>query len=276
MATGEARWRRRVIQTRPNSEPAQPGAWTQIDSPGGMLRETEVAFGHFHLAPDSIEKLKERGFTNDELYKIVAPRRTLARRKALKQNLTSAETDRVLRLERISNMADRVFRRSRKGAALVAQAKPGTQRDTHRSVTIGDRRYSRRRRTAIASTTAFSPRCACGAFPTSPIYPAGAAWPAQVAGIVKNTPVVYCADHPATALLEILVHVDAEDLPPAYQLLEIEVPDTHSYHRSRLAIKLARRSGRHPATRHEFHLGRHTRGDGNSMRHSAVHEKLPA
>jgi RES domain-containing protein len=45
---------------------------------------------------------------------------------------------------------------------------------------------------------------------------------------VKNTPIVYCADHPATALLEILVHVDAEDLPPAYQLLEIEVPDAVS------------------------------------------------
>lgn len=40
-----------------------------------------------------------------------------------------------------------------------------------------------------------------------------------------KTPIVYCADHPATALLEILVHVDAEDLPQKYQLLEIEVPD---------------------------------------------------
>ena len=40
-----------------------------------------------------------------------------------------------------------------------------------------------------------------------------------------GTPMVYCADHPATALLEILVHVDAEDLPPSYQLLEIEVPE---------------------------------------------------
>ena len=42
---------------------------------------------------------------------------------------------------------------------------------------------------------------------------------------VLGTPIVYCADHPATALLEILVHIDAEDLPPTYQLLEIDVPD---------------------------------------------------
>ncbi len=41
-----------------------------------------------------------------------------------------------------------------------------------------------------------------------------------------GTPIVYCADHPATALLEILVHIDAEDLPATYQLLEIDVPDT--------------------------------------------------
>ncbi len=43
-----------------------------------------------------------------------------------------------------------------------------------------------------------------------------------------NTPMVYCSDHPATALLEILVHIDADNLPPTYQLLEIEVPDSVS------------------------------------------------
>lgn len=45
----------------------------------------------------------------------------------------------------------------------------------------------------------------------------------------KGTPVVYCADHPATALLEKLVHVDVEDMPNGYTLLTIEVPDTASY-----------------------------------------------
>lgn len=45
-----------------------------------------------------------------------------------------------------------------------------------------------------------------------------------------NTPIVYCADHPASALLEMLVHVDMEDAPAAYQLLHIEVPDTTEIH----------------------------------------------
>ena len=39
--------------------------------------------------------------------------------------------------------------------------------------------------------------------------------------------VVYLADHPASALLEVMVHreVDAEDLPTHYQLLGVDVPD---------------------------------------------------
>ena len=39
--------------------------------------------------------------------------------------------------------------------------------------------------------------------------------------------VVYLADHPASALLEIMVHleVDAEDLPTHYQLLGVDIPD---------------------------------------------------
>src|ERR1700742_4464910 len=39
--------------------------------------------------------------------------------------------------------------------------------------------------------------------------------------------VVYLADHPASALLEVMVHleIEAEDLPTHYQLLGVEVPD---------------------------------------------------
>src|SRR5260370_5204146 len=39
--------------------------------------------------------------------------------------------------------------------------------------------------------------------------------------------VVYLSDHPASALLEVLVHleVDVEDLPVSYQLLAVDFPD---------------------------------------------------
>lgn len=46
----------------------------------------------------------------------------------------------------------------------------------------------------------------------------------------RGRPIVYAADHPATALLETLVHLDRDHLPARYQLMEIagapdDVPD---------------------------------------------------
>ncbi len=61
------------------------------------------------LRVEALESLRLRGFSNDEIYKIVAPRRTLGRRKERGEDLTQAESDRVRRLQRISDMADRVF-----------------------------------------------------------------------------------------------------------------------------------------------------------------------
>lgn len=40
-----------------------------------------------------------------------------------------------------------------------------------------------------------------------------------------GTPVVYCSDHPATTLLEMLVRIDRWDVPPTFRLLTIDVPD---------------------------------------------------
>ncbi len=86
------------------------GSWEQAETPRGEFREIEQLTGQrFPLPYDRIEALKDRGFSNDELYAIVAPRRTLARRKENNEHLTVAESDRVLRLERILEHADRVF-----------------------------------------------------------------------------------------------------------------------------------------------------------------------
>ncbi|WP_369720983.1 RES family NAD+ phosphorylase [Bradyrhizobium sp. LLZ17] len=37
--------------------------------------------------------------------------------------------------------------------------------------------------------------------------------------------IVYLADHPSSALLEMLVHMDRDLIPPTYQLLRIAIPD---------------------------------------------------
>jgi RES domain-containing protein len=41
----------------------------------------------------------------------------------------------------------------------------------------------------------------------------------------KGISVVYYADHPSSTLLEMLVHVDPEDVPASFQLLMISLPD---------------------------------------------------
>ncbi|WP_159946766.1 RES family NAD+ phosphorylase [Rhizobium sp. 18065] len=41
----------------------------------------------------------------------------------------------------------------------------------------------------------------------------------------RGIPVVYCCDHPSTALLETLVHMDKSKIPPSFQLLRITCPD---------------------------------------------------
>lgn len=41
----------------------------------------------------------------------------------------------------------------------------------------------------------------------------------------QGIPVVYCCDHPSTALLEILVQVDLHQIPKDFQLLKIRCPD---------------------------------------------------
>lgn len=67
------------------------------------------ASSDFPAPVDKIDRLRDLGFTNEEIYRIVAPRRTLARRKEKGERLSRTESDRVLRLERIAEQADSVF-----------------------------------------------------------------------------------------------------------------------------------------------------------------------
>src|SRR3546814_19741329 len=41
----------------------------------------------------------------------------------------------------------------------------------------------------------------------------------------KGRPIVYLADSSALAMLEMLVHLEIETLPPSFQLLKVSVPD---------------------------------------------------
>lgn len=44
----------------------------------------------------------------------------------------------------------------------------------------------------------------------------------------QGDPIVYCCEHPALSMLEIIVNADLSLLPAAYQLLRVHVPDSVS------------------------------------------------
>ncbi len=51
----------------------------------------------------------------------------------------------------------------------------------------------------------------------------GTVWPGR--WHEKGHHVVYCADHPSTSLLEIIVHATRMTVPDEFQLIEIDVPN---------------------------------------------------
>jgi putative toxin-antitoxin system antitoxin component (TIGR02293 family) len=61
------------------------------------------------VAAAALGDLSRHGYSEDEIFALVVPKRTLARRKAANEPLTIEETDKALRLERIAVQAERVF-----------------------------------------------------------------------------------------------------------------------------------------------------------------------
>lgn len=59
--------------------------------------------------PEALDELSQHGFSEDEVYRLVVPKRTLARRRAADELLTVDETDKALRLMRIAVQAEQVF-----------------------------------------------------------------------------------------------------------------------------------------------------------------------
>ena len=60
----------------------------------------------FQIGVERIDNLLKNGFSKQEIFQIVAPQRTLSRRK---DKLNLEESDKVQRLERIIKLAEKVF-----------------------------------------------------------------------------------------------------------------------------------------------------------------------
>src|SRR5438105_15519378 len=61
------------------------------------------------LATGAIAGLRRSGLTDDEIYSLIVPRRTLTHRRARRESLSREESDRAVRLARIAALAEQVF-----------------------------------------------------------------------------------------------------------------------------------------------------------------------
>lgn len=57
----------------------------------------------------SVESLSNHGLSDEEIYSFIVPRRTLVHRKSRHESLTHDESDRAVRMARITSLAEEVF-----------------------------------------------------------------------------------------------------------------------------------------------------------------------
>jgi len=84
----------------------------------------------FRAHADAVADLAEQGFSEEEIFTLVVPKRTLARRHASKDLLTVEETDKLLRLKRIAALAQRVFGDADKAHRWLRKPKRELKGDT--------------------------------------------------------------------------------------------------------------------------------------------------
>jgi len=94
--------------------PAPSGAFYSLM--GGKLGVSKIRSGEDlaslvekRLPAGAIKALVRGGLSNDEVYQLIVPRRTLAHRIAKRQSLSREESDKAVRVARITAMAEQVF-----------------------------------------------------------------------------------------------------------------------------------------------------------------------
>jgi putative toxin-antitoxin system antitoxin component (TIGR02293 family) len=93
------------------------------DQPSGLLKRVQemlglhkvrsdqdlVALVEERLSTNVIGNLRRTGLTDEEIYSLVIPRRTLTHRRARREALSRDESDRAVRIVRIAALGERVF-----------------------------------------------------------------------------------------------------------------------------------------------------------------------
>jgi putative toxin-antitoxin system antitoxin component (TIGR02293 family) len=75
------------------------------------------------LPLSSVESLTSTGLSDDEIYRYVVPRRTLVHRRSKREPLTHEESDRAVRMARITSLAEEIFGQDAKAARWLRKPK---------------------------------------------------------------------------------------------------------------------------------------------------------
>jgi putative toxin-antitoxin system antitoxin component (TIGR02293 family) len=97
------------------AEPTPPGAfYASIGGKLGVSRirsdEDLALLVEKQLPATAIQSLIRGGLSNAEVYELIVPRRTLAHRIAKHQPLSQEESDKAVRVARMTTLAERAFR----------------------------------------------------------------------------------------------------------------------------------------------------------------------
>lgn len=71
----------------------------------------------------TVESLSSHGMSDEEIYSFIVPRRTLVHRKSRREALTHDESDRAVRIARITSLAEEVFGDDAKAGRWLRKAK---------------------------------------------------------------------------------------------------------------------------------------------------------
>jgi putative toxin-antitoxin system antitoxin component (TIGR02293 family) len=105
--------------------------------PAMLYRRIEIKLGITPLRSDrdlarlvderlpltTVESLSSHGMSDEEIYSFIVPRRTLVHRKNRHESLTHDESDRAVRIARITSLAEEVFGDDAKASRWLRKAK---------------------------------------------------------------------------------------------------------------------------------------------------------
>ena len=128
--------------------------------------------GHARSSADALARLSRHGYSEEEIFALVVPKRTLARRKAANEPLTD-RGNRQGAAARAHRRAGRARVRRRRARRIAGCARRSASSTARRRSPIWRAKPARAssRKCCSASSTASSPdqrRCGYGGFPTTP------------------------------------------------------------------------------------------------------------